>query len=199
MKTLALPVSWRGRALIVRDVELSRDWFTSEELSIADAFRLPKRREEWMRARIAGKCLVAESLGRSVPRSRPGDSATEGLGDLVFSYSHSGAYAAAAIDRAPVGIDVETLREISESAAHFFLSEEEEKAMRACTIEHRLLHWWCAKEAAWKQRGGAVPTLKQIALRLVDQREEGLTFDLVETVRIDEVIAALTRTLSSRA
>ncbi|HUP59115.1 MAG TPA: 4'-phosphopantetheinyl transferase superfamily protein [Thermoanaerobaculia bacterium] len=173
MTLLELPLSWRGRALVLRDVVLSRDAFTAEELAICDAFQLPKRREEWMRARIAAKEL--------------------GVAGSHISFSHSGPYAAAAIDSAPVGIDVQVVREIAERVAHFFLADDEEEAMKRCTIEHRLLHFWCAKEAAWKQRQGTIPTLKRIALRLVEEREDGLTFDLAETVQIGDAIVALTR------
>jgi len=182
MKIVELPESWRARALVVRDVELSPAWFTDEELEEANAFRLEKRRDEWMRARIAAKQLAVERGLAADPRevrvTRP-----------RFSISHSGPYAAAAF----AGIDVQVVRAISESAAHLFLSDAEADQMRACTIEHRLLHFWCAKEAAWKEQGGVVETLKQVPLRLVGVRGTGLEFDRVETIAIDDVIAALMR------
>lgn len=178
MSAIELPPSWRGRALVLRDVTPPREAFTAEELAICDAFHLPKRREEWMRARFAAKQL--------------------GEGSHV-SFSHSGPYAAAAIDRAPVGIDVQVIREISERVAHLFLTPDEEEAMQRCTIDHRILHFWCAKEAAWKQRQGAIPTLKRVPLQLLEERDAGLTFDLAETVRIGDAIVALTRPISSAA
>ena len=177
MSEIELPPSWRGRALVLRDVTPPREAFTAEELAICDAFHLPKRREEWMRARFAAK-----QLGGAPPPPA-----------AHVSFSHSGPYAAAAIDRAPVGIDVQVIRDIQERVAHLFLTREEEEAMQRCTIAHRVLHFWCAKEAAWKQRQGTIPTLKRVPLQLVEEREDGLTFDLAETVRIGDAIVALTR------
>jgi phosphopantetheinyl transferase len=174
MKILELPEAWRARAMVIRDVELSRDLFRDDELAIVDAFKLQKRREEWMRARIAAKELAKIARGKHV------------------SFSHSGPYGGAAIDLAPVGIDVEIVRPIADAAAHLFLSEEEYDAARRCTIEHALLHFWCAKEAAWKQRQGAVPTLRQLPLRLSGIGRLGLEFEGVATVRVDDAIIALT-------
>ena len=174
MKIVELPEAWRARAMIIRDVELSRDAFTAEQLAIVDAFKLQKRREEWMRARIAAKELAKIARGEHV------------------SFSHSGPYGGAAIDVRPIGIDVEFVRPIADAAAHLFLSEEEHDAARRADIEHALLHFWCAKEAAWKQRQGTIPTLKQLPLRLFGVRSSGLGFDGVETVRVDDAIIALT-------
>ena len=78
-------------------------------------------------------------------------------------------------------------------AAHLFLSAEEEEVMRSCRMENRLLHFWCAKEAAWKQLGGSVTTLKQVPLRLIETNEHGLQFDCAETWVTGEVVVALTR------
>ncbi|HJQ37271.1 MAG TPA: 4'-phosphopantetheinyl transferase superfamily protein [Thermoanaerobaculia bacterium] len=174
MKIVELPREWRARAMVIRDVELSRDRFSTEELSIVDEFKLQKRREEWMRARIAAKELAKIARGEHV------------------SFSHSGPYGGAAIDVGPIGIDVEVVRPIADAAAHLFLSEEEHEAARGCAIDDALLHFWCAKEAAWKQRQGAVPTLKQLSLPVLGDRGFGVLFEGVETVRVDDVIIALT-------
>jgi 4'-phosphopantetheinyl transferase EntD len=182
MNALELPEAWRTRALVLRDVEITRGWFTRDELEEADAFRLPKRREEWMRARIAAKQLA---LDRGLARDPRDVRVTRD----VFSLSHSGPYAAASLGG---GIDVQVVREISESAAHLFLSEEETEQMRACTLDHRLLHFWCAKEAAWKAEGGRITTLKQVPLTLIDVERSALRFQHGQTIAIDDVIIALT-------
>ena len=174
MKIVELPEAWRARAMVIRDVELSRDLFGDEELAIVDAFKLQKRREEWMRARIAAKELAKIARGEHV------------------SFSHSGPYGGAAIDRMPVGIDVEIVRPIADAAAHLFLSDEEQDVARRCTIDHALLHFWCAKEAAWKQRQGEIPTLKQLPLQLLGVGDLGLEFEGVKTVRVLDAIIALT-------
>jgi phosphopantetheinyl transferase len=145
-------------------------------------FRLPKRREEWMHARMAAKQLALDRGLATHPRDVR-------VTRALFSLSHSHPYAAAAIGR---GIDVQVIRDLSESAAHLFLSDEEAAAIRACDVEHRLLHFWCAKEAAWKAQRGEIPTLKQVPLTVVGVRGVGLGFDRVETIAIEDVIIALT-------
>jgi len=170
MKIVPLPEGWRGRAMIVSDVADPESWFES-----VPSFPRPKRRMEWMLSRIAEMEL----------RRRGGS------GDCV-SFSHSGKYGAAAVGGHPVGIDVEVLREISESAAHLFLNEDETEAMKRCTIANPLLHFWSAKEAEWKRLGGSSPTLKSVRLRLESERADGLRFQGVETFAIDDLVAALT-------
>jgi phosphopantetheinyl transferase (holo-ACP synthase) len=168
-------IELRGRGLIVFDVGDAASWF-----DVVPDFPREKRRLEWMLSRIAEKEL----------RKRGAQ------GDYV-SYSHSGKYGAAAIDAQPVGIDVEVLRNLSESAARHFLNDDEIAAMERCTIANRMLHFWSAKEAVWKQRGGAVPTLKRIRIQLEAENADGLRFDGVETFAIGDLVAALT--MSSRA
>ncbi len=163
MNVIELPESWRGRAILV-DGE-------PPEFETPASFKLEKRRREWMLSRGAAALLP----------------------DLPFvSFSHSAPYAAAARDAVPVGIDVQVIRTVSERAAHLFLTEREEEAMQRCSISNRLLHFWCAKEAEWKRRGGTTVTLKMTPLELLAEYERGLRFDLAETVQIGDVIVALT-------
>lgn len=172
MNVIPLPESWRSRALIISEVTDPESWFTPGEL--APLIR-PKRRREWMLSRIAEKEL--RRLGAK--------------GNCV-SFSHSGSYGSAAIDAAPIGIDVEVLREISEHAARHFLSDDEVTAMERCKIPNRMLHFWSAKEAVWKQLGGAQPTLKRVPLRFESELANGLRFNGVETFALVDLVAALT-------
>ncbi|HEX3581576.1 MAG TPA: 4'-phosphopantetheinyl transferase superfamily protein [Thermoanaerobaculia bacterium] len=110
------------------------------------------------------------------------------------SLSHSGDYAAAMIGDVPVGVDVQVVRPLSERAGHLFLSDEEQSDLERCTIEHRILHFFCAKEAAWKAHGGAIPTLKQIPLKLKEETITGLLFDAAATYATGEIIVAVTTT-----
>ena len=112
------------------------------------------------------------------------------------SFSHSEGYGAAAKGAVPVGIDVQVVRDVSERTAHLFLTEDETEMMSRCTLAHRLLHFWCAKEAAWKQRGGRIAFLKDVPMGLMRESASGLCFDGVETYATDEVIVALTRPIS---
>ena len=181
MIELALPSAWRDRAIVIRDVDDPESWLHADELAIARAFPREKRRREWMLARVAAKMLARRRGLGDVAVERP-----------LISVSHSGPWAAAAIDIAPVGIDVEVVRNISEHAARHFLTSEQTAQMESCTIPHRLLHFWCAKEAAWKQREGSIPFLKGVPLTMLAENDGGLRFDAAETSAVDDVIVALT-------
>ena len=196
MKIIEIPKSWRDRALIVTHVTPAIDWFTEEEMRESEVFHREKRRDEWLSARMAVKKLammrgLAEDP-RQVHISRP-HAVVNGVMQLFVSVSHSEHFAAAAIDDEPVGIDVQALRKTDERMAKFFLTDSEVKAMRKCAITHRLLHFWCAKEAEWKRRGGEPPTLKRVPLVFESETPSSVRFKSVETIELDGAIAALTR------
>ena len=119
------------------------------------------------------------------------------LGPAPYSsLSHSGDYAAAVIGDVPVGVDVQVVRPLSERAAHLFLTDEEHADMERCGIANRILHFFCAKEAAWKARGGAIPTLKGIPLKLKEETSSGLLFDAAATYATGDIIVAVTTSTS---
>lgn len=201
MKTIGTP--WDDRVLILECGDPSRSFpsfFTESEVETAHSFKLAKRREEWLLSRIAAKRLAVQ-LGlcedaRECTLERP-HLLLDGLrSDWHVSVSHSAPYAGAAIARQPIGIDVQVVRTIAEWSTHLFLSPGEVAQMRTCALPDRVLHFWCAKEAAWKQRSDAFATMKQLPLQLDEERESGLLFDTVETLRIGEIIVALTRPTS---
>ncbi len=171
-------------------------WFTDTELEIANGFKLAARREEWLHSRLVAKQLAIELGLANDPRAITIDRPFLVIGGVrthwYVSLSHSGAYAGAAIDRAPIGLDVQVVRELDERAAHLFLSPEETDRLSGCALSRRILHFWCAKEAAWKQRSEEFVTLRQVPLRLVAERADGLLFDSVETFATDDLIAAVT-------
>lgn len=188
MRRLSIP--WRDRAIVIADVDEPQSWFGRNEQAHIAMLKLEKRRQEWMLSRIAAKQLARENgicddLQTCVIENRR-------IGSWHVSLSHSGPYAAAAIGRDPVGIDVQVVRELKESAAHLFLSDAEEEVMRSIALPHRLLHFWCAKEAEWKRRGGETATLRQVPLKLNIVRPDGIDFDAAETIAIDDVVVALT-------
>ena len=182
---IELPLPWGLRAIAVRDVDEPEHWLRDDELAIAHSFPREKRRSEWMLARVAAKLLARRRGLADIVVERP-----------LVSVSHSGGWAAAAIDTAPVGVDIEVVRDVSERAARHFLSEDETKQMESCTIPHRLLHFWCAKEAAWKRHGGAIRFLKDVPLTLLECGAHGAAFDTVETYAVEDVVVALTRPTS---
>lgn len=201
MKIVPLPPTWQDRALVLQwelaDLAGLSSYFNPAELAAAAAHRLEKRRTEWMLGRIAAKILASQRGMATDPRrvvvERP-HLVIDGTASGTFvSLTHSAPFAAAAVGPAPIGIDVQSVRDVAESAAHLFLSDDETNDMERCGIRDRLLHFWCAKEAAWKQLLGEVTTLKRVPLRLEAETESGLRFDSVETFAADGMIAALTR------
>ena len=201
MRIIGLPESWRERALVLEwtasDLGDLAAYFNATELAAASAHRLEKRRTEWMLGRIAAKILASQRGLASDPRrvviERPHLLVDGIASDSFVSLSHSAPFAAAAVDNLPLGIDVQVVRDIAESAAHLFLADDETEDLERCTLDHRLLHFWCAKEAAFKQLLGVVPTLKRVPLRLEEETPSGLRFDNVETFASGGMIAALTR------
>ena len=190
-----VPTPWGRNVLVVAGDAPDPSLFTAAELEETAAFRLEKRRTEWMLSRAAAKRLAAE-LGicgdplecsvrerRLLVGGRPAP--------WYLSLSHSPPYAAAALSPDPVGIDVQVVRPFAAEAAHLFLREEEIEAMQRCAIEHRLLHFWCAKEAAWKRRSQKFATMRQLPLTLLEEGETSLRFDDAETIAIDDVIVAV--------
>lgn len=184
-------------SLIVRG-KPDLSFFTVAELATARAFKLEKRRDEWLLARYAAKQLamqlglVAEPQDCEVGRPSlilPGRAESP----WFVSISHSAPYAAAALAREPVGIDIQVVRELAESSSHLFMTDDEADAMRRCQLPHRVLHFWCAKEAAWKQRSTEFATMRQLPLQLLEEREGGLVFDRVTTRVQDDLVIAVTR------
>lgn len=175
---------------------IREEWFTAEELAVANAFKLRKRRDEWLRARTAAKELALHRRLVRDPRmclvGRPRLILDGEESPWFVSLSHSKGWGAAIIGREPVGIDIEMVRDFDERAVHLYLSDDETEVMRLCTIDHRALHFWCAKEAAWKQRSSEFETMRQLPLKLLGPREDGLLFDAARTMRYGELILAVT-------
>ena len=198
MKILDTP--WRDRALVIRglaeDVD-AREWFTEEELAQTGRFRLQKRRDEWLVSRAALKKFALERELCDDPKrcifERPHVVIDGVRSGWLASVSHSSGFVGAALSRESIGIDVQTVRAISESAAHLFLTDAEITRMQSCTLADRMIHFWSAKEAAWKKRSNEFLTLRQVPLSLIQMQSDGLQFDGVETIRIGELVVAVTR------
>lgn len=195
MDRVALPDAWRGRAIVISSADAADAWFSDGELAYASTLRTAKRLLEWKQSRIAAKQLA---IDRGLCAS-PGDCIVDRPlvrvpnATRYVSISHSGPYAGAAIDGEPIGIDVERVRELRPNAAHLFLTESEEAAMQSVRIAYRLIHFWAAKEAAWKKIGGVIETLKRVPLKLEAETATGLRFDDVETFATGDLVIALTR------
>ena len=191
MKIVDIPPEWRRRAIVVRAEHPPLWWFSQDELRAAESFKLDRRRAEFLLSRAAAKSLAIElGLGRE-----PTELRIDGrrIAERNLSLSHSSPYAAAAIDQKPIGIDAQVVRDISENAAHLFLTDNEIETMRGLETASRMIHFWCAKEAVWKRAGGSIATLKRVPLTLESFGADALHFSDVDTIRIGDVVVALTR------
>ena len=206
-----LPTPWPDRVLVVSSVPAEADplvldnspigdrvaqCFSRSELETASSFKLQKRRDEWLLSRYAAKRFAVE-LGvveeaRACVVERPVLFVDGQPTSWFVSLSHSAPYAGAALSHEPIGLDVQVVRDIAEWSSHLFLSDAEAEVMRGCSLAWRALHFWCAKEAAWKKQSDEYATMKQLPLRLTEERANGLRFDRVETILAGDVIVAVT-------
>ena len=192
---------WPDRCLVLSGAAAaSSAVFTDAELAEANEFKLAKRRDEWLLSRAAAKTLAVQLGLASDPRDVTVDRPFLVIGGERTAYyvslSHSTPYAAAAIASDPIGIDVQVIRDIADWSTHLFLTREEDAAMRCCSLPHRVLHFWCAKEAAFKRRSDEFTTMRQLHMELLEEHATGLLFDAAETIQLDDVIVALTRPTS---
>lgn len=179
MMRIEIPARYSRSVCVAADMrpEDTERFFARDELSALRKFRTAKRREEWGLSRIAAKLLAIDRQLCSDPKRcsvPPTDARPQLLVDaqpspLFVSISHSGGRGAAAIDAAPIGIDLEKVRPIHRKALKLFLTEEEIAILETLEIENAALHFWCAKEAAWKLQTG-VQTLKKVHLHEVMQQ-----------------------------
>lgn len=195
---IVIPTPWSDRALVIQIADADpRAWLSPDELEHASRFRLEKRRDEWILSRAALKTL-AQNLGicddpHRCTFDRPWIVIDGARTEWLASISHTDGHAAAIVGEDAVGIDVQIVRPIAESASHLFLNDDETVQMQRCSIADRVLHFWCAKEAGWKQRSDEFGTMRQLPLYLESEGADGLLFDSVETLRIGELIVAITR------
>ena len=185
MREVALPDALARHALVMAleggdQVPLAS--FGPEELELAAALRSTRRRE-WLLSRFAAKTLAvrlglcAEPADCTLPTSgeRPSLRIGGEASSLAVSLSHSRQFAAAAIDRAAIGIDIEFVRTLDERAAHLFMTDDELTAVRRTPTSDALLHFWCAKEAAWKTLSHVFPTLKKTPLEITAASSDSMT------------------------
>lgn len=212
MRVLTVPEEWARTLRIVTDVteEDCTRLLTGEEQQRLRGFARPRRQAEWSASRIAAKLLAVELGLCSDPRAcaivssyRKPQLAIEGLdGEWHVSISHSSGAGAAALDRRPIGIDIQMPRQLNPRVTKFFLNSGELEQLRGVRIENPMIHFWCAKEAAFKLKAGP-GWLKRVSIELRGETAVGLAFSLtapvageVRTFRAgDQMIAAVARQL----
>ena len=151
---------------------LARRFLTERELAAYHAFSVPKRRAEWLAARIVAKGLVCGRLPVLSPldftierqtapprEGRPAIALAPGAGpapDLSLSHSHRWA-AGAVASTGRVGIDLERVDAVGPAAEEMALDEQELGAIAAScpaasAAECRALAW-VVKESMLKAVG----------------------------------------------
>jgi phosphopantetheinyl transferase len=190
MIRVEIPAKYSRKLCVVADLrpDDSSRFFSQGELDAMRSFKTSKRREEWGLSRVAAKLLALDLQVASNPRdcqvppaeSRPGLLLCGEKSALHVSISHTTGRGAAAIDSAPIGIDLEKTRKIDDKALKFFLTPEEVEMMATLRVPYAALHLWCCKEAAWKLQTG-VQTLKKVRLVKPEQHGETLLFRFTGT------------------
>jgi phosphopantetheinyl transferase len=159
---------------------MSGQWLTAEEHDFVASIRLSQRREEWMASRIAAREAAAR-LFRAAPgeiklTTSDGRPAMEISGvPYCVSYSHTHGVGAAAVDRYPIGVDLERIRDVHPRMAKFFLSPAETEQLLESDLAHPLIQAWSAKEAAFKMFGTAT-LLSEISIGLELVAKSGAFF-----------------------
>jgi 4'-phosphopantetheinyl transferase EntD len=200
MRIIEPPSGWHSWLRIVGDVtpdDLER-YLTPAEKADVGRLKVPERRSERTASRIAGKILLTDLIDDASPddvefakeNDRPFAKLRGSAITVSVSFTHSHGLGAAAAAELPIGIDLEKVREIRPQTTRFFLTETELAAAQSIDVPHRLLHFWSAKEAAFKMRA-VYPTLLRTPLRVLQATSSGLTFrigdseDIVETSVIE--------------
>jgi len=213
MRIVEVPSDWSSWLRIVADVtpdDLQGHLTTSERADV-ERLRAPERRLERAASRIAGKILLTETMSLGDAREvefakdedRPFARLRGSAVPLSVSFTHSHGLGAAAVAESPVGIDLERFRDIRPQMTRFFLSPSEFSAAESLDLPWSLLHFWSAKEAAFKM-SRTYPTLLKTPLHVTAITSSGLTFEVsgtgaeVETRVVEtEFVVALARTRRS--
>jgi phosphopantetheinyl transferase len=183
-----------------------------EQAALA-AFKLPKRRAQWLTGRLCAKQAVIgycrEHLPqlplpaanrihiRNSPSGRPYlDCGRADLNCLDISISHSGEYAIALVASGPCGVDIQKDSEsLLRVRSHFCLDPESDLLQRCLPdLDHgrRLTLLWTAKEAAKKALSlGKMPGFLTLLLTGCRLDEEGLIFLSLQQMDLDSPAASL--------
>lgn len=206
MRFVEIPTAWSAIVRIVADAEEREiaELLDLEERGEIASLRAVERQRERVASRVAAKLMALERgiiehashIRFTKSESRP-VVAIDGADRALFvSFSHTAGIGAAALHDAAVGLDLERERPIDPRATKFFLRDDELASAQSGALSNTLLHWWCAKEAAFKMSTGFT-TLLRVPLALEHETATGLVLRgpggaRVETVRLSpHLIAAL--------
>jgi 4'-phosphopantetheinyl transferase len=150
----------------VATIDRLSDELAPEELMRAGRFRFSEDRNAYVAGHAAIICLTRLLLGAPAcwrivagTNGKP-EVRTQGLAPLHISLSHTRGLIAAAFGRvAPLGVDVEAGRALSDGAAlmQHVLSQAERAALeRSNSPDRDFLNYWCRKEAWLKALGRGI-------------------------------------------
>ena len=153
----------------VSDEELNKclSLMTDERKKYINSVSNPKRRlesiaGEWLMKKAAADYLSLPAEKIIIDRTEKGKPFIKGE-KVHVSLSHSGDYVAAAIDKSPVGIDIEILKPIDLKVAKKVLNDSDRGFFEK---GDRLLNFykiWTAKEAYFKMTGTGIIDMKGIS------------------------------------
>lgn len=156
-------------------------WLSDEEAARRRSFGAAKRRREFLAGRAAARALLAEALGcapDAVPLRTAGDGGVDvAAGDWRLSIAHSGPHAVAAVDRRPVGVDLEAIKPRNPDLAGFLFApgEREVPARLPYDESASLVLCWALKEAVLKaRRSGFRLSPKKLSLRVAPCRRRAV-------------------------
>lgn len=134
------------------------------------------------------KNLIAEELGKPVAEiffcySEKGKPLLE-KGEIHFSISHSGEWAAVALDKQPVGIDVEVIRPVDPRLITRICTDDDLVFLKNGNQDENLalLKIWTAKEAYFKKTGTGIVGFKTVSYSALSPRhffEDNLIITIV--------------------
>lgn len=140
----------------------------------ADRFRFPKDRQRTIAGEMLARQLLAPRCG--MPEEALRFAVAEGGKPYVcnaeghhFNISHSGDYVLCAVSNAPVGADIERIRQVEENLIRYVCTEEElqytlSDEIQAAEKWRRFFRIWTAKEAYFKYCGTGISDFKQLSI-----------------------------------
>jgi len=174
----------------------------ADELGEIASLRAVARQRERAASRVAAKSMALErGIVEHASRirftkvdARPVVTIEGAELALFVSFSHTAGIGAAALHDVAVGLDLERERPIDSRATKFFLRDDELASARSSALANPLLHWWCAKEAAFKM-SACFATLLRVPLVLERETATGLVLRgpdhaLIETARLSATLVA---------
>jgi len=204
VRFVEIPSAWSAIVRIVADADEREiaELLDPEERGEIELLRALERQRERAASRVAAKSIalergivdLASRIRFTKSDARPVVTIEGGQCALFVSFSHTAGIGAAALHEVAVGLDLERERPIDPRATKFFLRDDELASARSSTLANALLHWWCAKEAAFKMSSG-FSTLLRVPLALEHETATGLVLlgpgrARVETARLSPTLVA---------